>query len=245
MKWDEETGQLSDFRRPSSFANGNTRDRQGRLVTCEHLRRRVTRTEYDGTVTVLADGIDGHPLNAPNDLVEGPDGAIWFTNPDYGILTDYEGRRAEAELPPAVCRIDPATGGVEQVIDDLAGPNGLCFSPDGRVLYVVDSTGPPRSIRAYDVVDGRPRDGRVLAVMEPGSSDGIRCDAEGNVWAAATVGGDGFDGVHVFAPDGTRIGRIRLPEMCSNLCFGGPHGNRLFMAASRSIYAVHVNARGA
>ena len=244
------TGATTVFRADSGHANGNTRDRQGRLVTCEHLGRRVTRTEHDGSITVLADAFEGRPLNAPNDVVVGPDGAVWFTDPGYGILTDYEGRRATAELPPAVYRVAAGEDGaepgrLERVVDDVAGPNGLCFSPDGTRLHLVDSTGPPRSIRVYDLEDGRPVRGRLFADTAPGSSDGIRCDADGNVWAAATVGGDGYDGVHVYAPDGTRIGRIRLPEACANLCFGGPHGNRLFMAASRSIYAVHVHARGA
>ena len=244
-RWDAASGLVTVFRDPSGHANGNTRDRAGRLITCEHLGRRVLRTEYDGSITVLADAYDGHPLNAPNDVVVAPDGAVWFTDPGYGILTDYEGRRAEAELPPAVYRVEPDGGALERVVDDLAGPNGLCFSPDGTRLYVVDSSGPPRGIQVYDLVDGRPKNSRPFTDMAPGSSDGIRCDVDGNVWAAATVGGDGFDGVHVFAPDGVRIGRIRLPEMCANLCFGGRHGNRLFMAASRSIYAVHLHTRGA
>lgn len=244
-RFDARSGTTAVFRDPSGHANGNTRDRQGRLVTCEHLGRRVTRTEYDGSITVLADRFDGRPLSAPNDVVVAPDDAVWFTDPGYGIMTDYEGVRAEPELPPAVYRVDPGTGAVEPVIDDVTGPNGLCFSPDGTRLYLVDSTGPPRTLRVYDLVDGRPERGRVFAAMEPGSSDGIRCDTEGNLWAAAAAAGDGFDGVHVFAPDGTRIGRIRLPESCANLCFGGPRRNRLFITASRSVYAVHVNARGA
>ncbi len=242
-RWDARTGAVSVFREPAANANGNTRDRQGRLVTCEHLTRRVTRTEHDGSVTVLADGYDGRRLNAPNDVAVAPDDAVWFTDPGYGILSDYEGGRADAELPTAVYRVDPG-GGLERMLDDLDRPNGLCFSPDGSRLYVVDS-GETRSIHVYDLVDGRPRDRRLFTDMTPGTSDGIRCDSDGNLWSAAGSGGDGYDGVHVFASDGTRIGQIVLPETCSNLCFGGPARNRLFMTASQSVYAVYLDVRGA
>ena len=242
-RWDARTGAVTVFRDPADNANGNTRDRQGRLVTCEHLTRRVTRTEHDGSLTVLADGFGGRRLNAPNDVVVAPDDAVWFTDPGYGILSDYEGARADAELPTAVYRV-PAEGGLELVLDDLDRPNGLCFSPGGDRLFVVDS-GLSRSIHVYDLVDGRPGIGRVFADMSPGSSDGVRCDADGNLWAAAGHVGDGYDGVHVFAPDGTLIGQIVLPEICSNLCFGGPARNRLFLTASQSVYAVYLNVRGA
>ncbi|HEU5109231.1 MAG TPA: SMP-30/gluconolactonase/LRE family protein [Micromonosporaceae bacterium] len=246
MRWVEETGQVSVFRSPSHNANGNTRDRQGRLVTCEHDARRVTRTEPDGTVTVLIDRLDGKPLNAPNDVVVKSDGSIWFTDPGYGILFNYEGHRAEPELPATrVYRLDPATGAATVALDDMGKPNGLCFSPDESRLYVVDTGVQPRPIRVYDVVGGtRLAGGRLFADMSPGTSDGIRCDTEGNLWAAAS-GGEGFDGVHVFAPDGTRIGRIHLPERCANVCFGGVKRNRLFMAASQSVYALYVEAQGA
>jgi gluconolactonase len=245
LRLDDRTGTVSVFREPSSYANGNTRDREGRLVTCEHLTRRVTRTEPDGSLTVLADSYDGRPLNAPNDVVVAPDGSVWFTDPGYGIMTDYEGRAAPQLLPPAVYRCDPATGGLRPVLDSLERPNGLCFSPDGTRLYVVDSGSSPRTIHVFDVADGQVGAGRLFVDSSPGSSDGIRCDTAGNVWAAAGGGGDGYDGVHVYAPEGALIGQVLLPESCANLCFGGAAGNRLFMAASTSIYALYVNAAGA
>jgi gluconolactonase len=247
MRWTEESGQVSVFRAPSHNANGNTRDRQGRLVTCEHDARRVTRTEHDGTVTVLIDRHGGKRLNAPNDVVVTADGAVWFTDPGYGILMNYEGHRAEFELPANVYRVAGPPGGTTVVIGDLVRPNGLCFSPDETRLYLVDTGATPRPIYVYDVVDGGTRvaNRRLFVDMSPGTSDGIRCDADGNVWAAAGGGGDGFDGVHIFAPDGTRIGRVLLPEKCANLCFGGVKRNRLFMAASQSIYALYVEAQGA
>jgi gluconolactonase len=244
LRWDEATGVVTPFRSPADFANGHTRDRQGRLVSCEHLTRRVTRTEHDGSITVLIDRFDGKPLNAPNDVVVASDGSVWFTDPGYGILSDYEGRRAALELPTAVYRLDPERGDAEPVVQDLERPNGLCFAPGESRLYVVDSGSTPRSIHVYDVAEGRVGAGRRFADMSPGSSDGIRCDTEGNLWASAGGGGDGYDGVHVFAPDGTLIGQVLLPEACANLCFGGVAGNRLFMAASRSIYALYVNATG-
>jgi len=245
LRWDEATGVVTPFRSPADFANGHTRDRQGRLVSCEHLTRRVTRTEYDGSITVLIDRFDGKPLNAPNDVVVASDGSVWFTDPGYGILSDYEGRRAALELPTAVYRLDPERGDAEPVVQDLERPNGLCFAPGESRLYLVDSGSTPRSIHVYDVAEGRVGAGQRFADMSPGSSDGIRCDTEGNLWASAGGGGDGYDGVHVFAPDGTLIGQVLLPEACANLCFGGVAGNRLFMAASRSIYALYVNATGA
>jgi gluconolactonase len=245
LRWDEATGVVTPFRSPADFANGHTRDRQGRLVSCEHLTRRVTRTEHDGSITVLIDRFDGKPLNAPNDVVVASDGSVWFTDPGYGILSDYEGRRAALELPTAVYRLDPERGDAEPVVQDLERPNGLCFAPGESRLYVVDSGSTPRSIHVYDVAEGRVGAGRRFADTSPGSSDGIRCDTEGNLWASAGGGGDGYDGVHVFAPDGTLIGQVLLPEACANLCFGGVAGNRLFMAASRSIYALYVNATGA
>jgi gluconolactonase len=249
LKWDEETGQVSIFRRPSDFANGNTRDRQGRLVTCEHGGRRVTRTEYDGSITVLMDRWQGKRLNSPNDVVVKSDGSIWFTDPPFGLLGHYEGHKAEPELPQAVYRIDGETGEASVVADDILGPNGLCFSPDERLLYVVESRGVPhRRILAYDVGgDGRTiANRRVLIDAGPdGTPDGMRCDVDGNLWCGWGMGSPELDGVLVFAPDGTRIGRIALPERCANVCFGGRKRNRLFMAAAQSLYALYVNTQGA
>jgi gluconolactonase len=244
MRWDESTGAVTTFRSPSNYANGHTRDGQGRLVSCEHLTRRVTRTEYDGSITVLIDEFDGKPLNAPNDVVVASDRSVWFTDPGYGIMSNYEGRQAPLELPTAVYRLDPDSGTAEAVILGLNRPNGLCFAPDESLLYVVDSGSTPKSIHVYDVDEGIVGSGRQFADMSPGGADGIRCDSDGNLWAGAS-GGEGHDGVHVFASDGTVIGQILLPEICANLCFGGTARNRLFMAASQSVYALYVNATGA
>src|SRR3954470_6464582 len=248
VKWDEETGRLSNFRKPSQYANGNTRDLQGRLITCEHGGRRVTRTEHDGQITVLIDRFEGKRLNSPNDVVVKSDGSIWFTDPPFGLLSDYEGGRAEAELPQNVYRVDGSTGEVTAVVEDSRGPNGLCFSPDETLLYVVESRATPnRLIVAYDVVDGgrRLENRRVVIDCGRGTSDGMRCDEDGNLWCGWGMGSEELDGVMVFAPDGAPIGRITLPERCANVCFGGRHRNRLFMAASRSVYALYVNTRGA
>lgn len=246
LRWDEETGAVGTFRKPSGFANGNTRDRQGRLVTCEHGGRRVVRTEYDGSLTVLADAFEGRRLNAPNDLVTARDGAVWFTDPTFGISGYYEGERAESELPQNVYRLDAETGALDVVAHDIAGPNGLCFSPDESRLYLVESRGEPtRRIVAFDVVGGRTlRDRRVLIDAGPGTPDGIRCDQDGNLWCGWGMGDDALDGVMVFNPEGCLIGRIHLPERCANLCFGGRHRNRLFMAASQSLYALYVDTQG-
>ena len=251
LRWLEETGEVSVFRSPSNYSNGNCRDRQGRLLTCEHDTRRVTRTEYDGTITVLIDRFQGKRFNAPNDLVVHSDGAIWFTDPGYGIMSNYEGHKAAFELPANVYRLDPSTLQATVVIGDMSKPNGLCFSPDEKKLYVVDTgvpqaPGAPVPIRVFDVVDGtRLTNGRLFADMSPGSSDGIRCDVDGNVWSAAGWSGESYNGVHIFAPDGKLIGKIHLPEICANLCFGGAKRNRLFMAASQSLYSVYVNTEGA
>jgi len=251
LRWLEETGEVTEFRKPSNYSNGNCRDREGRLVTCEHDTRRVTRTEHNGTVTVLIESFQGKKLNAPNDVVVHSDGAIWFSDPGYGITGNYEGHKATPELPNAVYRLDPKTRVATVVLSDLDKPNGLCFSPDEKLLYVVDSESrqhptDARPIQVYDVVDGvRLKNGRRFANMAPGASDGIRCDVDGNVWAAAGWSGtDNYNGVHVFAPDGTVIGKIHLPEVCANLCFGGVKRNRLFMTASQSIYSIYVGTEG-
>ena len=251
LRWLEDSGEVSVFRIPSNYSNGNTRDRQGHLVTCEHDSRRVTRTEYDGSITILADHYQGKPFNAPNDLAVHSDGAVWFTDPGYGILGNYEGHKAAFELPPNVYRIDPRTNALAVVASDMEKPNGIAFSPDEKKLYVVDTgfshhPGYPRTIRVYDIVDGTHlANGRVFVDTGKATADGIRCDTDGNVWAGVGWGDPSDDGVSVFAPDGKRIGRIHLPEICANLCFGGARRNRLFMAASQSLYAVYVEAQGA
>jgi gluconolactonase len=246
MKWEEETGTVSVFRKPSNFANGNTRDRQGRLVSCEHGGRRITRIEYDGAITMLMDRFDGKRLNSPNDIVVKSDGSIWFTDPPFGILSDYEGHAAEAELPSNLYRFDPVSGQATVMDGEIAGPNGLAFSPDEQRLYVVESRSSPRKIFAYDVVEDGTRiaNKRVLIEAGPGTPDGFRCDEDGNLWCGWGMGDPELDGVMVFSPHGEPIGRIALPERCSNLCFGGVKRNRLFMAASQSIYALYTNTRG-
>lgn len=250
LRWLEETGNITAFRSPSNYSNGNCRDRQGRLITCEHDTRRVTRTEYDGTITVLMDSFQGKKLNAPNDVVVHSDGAIWFSDPGYGIMSNYEGHKAAFELPANVYRLDAKTRVATVVVGDMDKPNGMCFSPDEKLLYIVDTGKPKHSgdaipIRVYDVVEGsRLTNGRMFANMSPGSSDGIRCDVDGNVWCAAGWGGEAFNGVHVFAPDGTLIGKIHLPEPCANLCFGGLKRDRLFMTASTSLYSLYVGTEG-
>jgi gluconolactonase len=247
LRWDEETGQVSIFRKPSNFANGNTRDRQGRLVTCEHGGRRVTRTEYDGTITTIMSHHEGKQLSSPNDVVVKSDGSVWFTDPPFGLLGHYEGHRAEPELPQNVYRVDADTGEATVVAGDVLGPNGLCFSPDESILYIVESRGVPnRKILAYDMSeDGKALlDKRVLIDAGPGTPDGMRCDVDGNLWCGWGMGDAELDGVMVFAPDGTAIGHIGLPERCANVCFGGIKRNRLFMAASQSMYALYVNTQG-
>ena len=247
MRWDEETGAVSVFRQPSNNSNGNTRDRQGRLLTCEHLTRRVTRTEYDGTITVIADRFDGKPLNSPNDIVCKSDGSIWFTDPPFGVLGFYEGEKAEPQLPTHVYRWDPATKKISVVAGDIARPNGLAFSPDESLLYIVEAGVTPRVIRAYDVTAGGTQLARshVLITAEPaGTPDGLRVDVDGNLWCGWGMGAEGLDGVKIFNPGGRLIGRVELPERCANVCFGGRHRNRLFMVASTSLYSVFVNTQG-
>jgi gluconolactonase len=243
LRWIEDDGRVTTFRNPSGFSNGNTFDYQGRQLSCEHGGRRVVRYEANGTVTTVAERVDGRRLNSPNDVVVHPDGAIWFTDPSYGIRGNFEGIKAESETKEAVYRVDAATGRVAKVTDEVSQPNGLCFSPDYRRLYVADTGA--GEIKTWEVEGGTLRGGRRFAVLTvPGTgaasaADGIRCDADGNVWAGARPG------VLVVAPGGETIGMIRLPELCANVCFGGPRRNRLFMTASQSLYAVHVETVGA
>jgi gluconolactonase len=247
LKWDDTTGAVSVFRQPSNNANGNTRDRAGRLVTCEHLTRRVTRTEYDGSITVILDAFDGRRLNSPNDVVVKSDGSIWFTDPPFGLASRYEGGVAEPERPACIYRVDGQTGTATVVADDVLGPNGLAFSPDESKLYVIESRGVPnRKIRVFDVFDGRKLANNLILVdAGPGTPDGFRVDASGNLWCGWGMGDPELDGVMVFNPDGAPIGRVALPERCSNLCFGGARGNRLFMACGHGLYALYVNTTGA
>ncbi len=245
MRWSE-SGGVSTFRQPSGFANGHTRDRQGRLLGCSHRNRCITRTEWDGTITVLAERYQGGRLNAPNDIVCRSDGTIWFSDPLYGINTDYEGGKQSSELKPALYRFDPRDGTLRIMADDFEGPNGLCFSPDERLLYVAE-TGKQfdpqatRCIRVFDVLDAGTRlsAGRFFHAVSPGYADGFRCDELGNLWCSAA------DGVHCIAPDGERLGRIKVPFTVANLAFGGRNHAQLFICASHTLYAIYTNVRGA
>ena len=257
LRWDDCSGALSEFRKPSNHANGLARDRQGRLLACEHGTRRVTRTEYDGRITVLADHYQGKRLNSPNDIVCASDGGIWFTDPPFGILGWWEGEPATPELPHGVYRICPSSGELQCLLDDLQGSNGLAFSPDEKLLYVVESRAAPnRKVWQYDVVAGSSgvalKNKRVYVdAGGPGAYDGIAVDVQGNVWCGFGSSGapgadlEALDGVRVYDREGRPLAHIHLPERCANLCFGGAKNNRLFMAASHSLYALHVNTRGA
>ncbi|HEY4141205.1 MAG TPA: SMP-30/gluconolactonase/LRE family protein [Pseudolabrys sp.] len=245
-RWDEETGAVAPFRKPSNMGNGNTRDRQGRLITCEHLGRRVTRTEYDGTITVVCDSYEGKKLNSPNDVVVKSDGSIWFTDPRFGILANYEGAVAEPELPMNVYRVDGASGAVTIVAEGINAPNGLAFSPDEKKIYIVESRSEPRRILEFNLTeDGLIiGNGKVLIDSGPqGSPDGFRVDVDGNLWCGWGMSPE-LDGVRVFTPQGEAIGHITLPERCANVCFGGKKRNRLFMAAAHSLYSLYVNTQG-
>lgn len=244
LRFDETDGHVSVFRNPANNSNGNTVDRVGRLVTCEHLTRRVTRTEHDGSITIIADGYQGKRLNSPNDVVVKSDGSIWFTDPSYGILMDYEGARAASEIGAChVYRVDPS-GDISIVADDYVKPNGLAFSPDETSLYIADTgashtPGGPAHIRAHDVsADGTLSGGDVLAECSAGLFDGFRLDQAGRIWSSAA------DGVHCLAADGTLIGKILIPEFVGNVCFGGPKLNRLFICGTTSLYSAFLNVNG-
>ena len=246
MRFDDLNGTVGVFRERSNNSNGNTVDREGRLVTCEHLTRRVTRTEHDGSITVLADRWQGKRLNSPNDVVVRSDGSVWFTDPSYGILSDYEGAPAESEIGAChVYRIDPTTGAVDKVTDDFVKPNGLAFSPDESTLYIADTGAShdpkgPRHIRQFKLsADGRKLEsGKLFATCTNGLFDGFRLDREGRLWCSA------HDGVHAYSADGRLIGKIRIPETVANVCFGGPKRNRLFICATSSLYALYLKANG-
>ncbi|HUO93509.1 MAG TPA: SMP-30/gluconolactonase/LRE family protein [Rhizomicrobium sp.] len=244
MRWSERGG-VTVFREPSGFANGHTRDLEGRLIGCSHQDRCITRTEVDGTITILADRYNGKRLNSPNDIVVDRHGAIWFSDPTYGISTDYEGGKQQPELPPAVYRLDPRAGTLSLVADDFEGPNGLCFSPDGKKLYIADTgtlfaPNPTQHIRVFDVGDDGVRlsGGRVFHKVDPGAADGFRCDEDGNLWTSAG------DGVHCIDPSGALLGKIRVPSAVSNLTFGGRNRSRLFLCAGTTLYAIFTNKRG-
>jgi gluconolactonase len=244
MRFDETDNCVSVFRQPSHNSNGNTTDRQGRLVTCQHLTRSVTRTEHDGSLTVIAGRYESKRLNSPNDVVVKSDGSIWFTDPSYGILSDYEGERAEPEMDCHVYRVDGETGCVTKVADDFVKPNGLAFSPDEKLLYIADTgashmPGGPAHIRRFTVSEsGKLSGGEVFATCTAGFFDGFRVDRDGRLWSSAA------DGVHCFDPDGTLIGKVHIPELVSNLCFGGPKRNRLYITANQSLYSVMVAVNG-
>ena len=244
MRWTPGAG-ISIYREPSNYANGHTRDRQGRLVSCEHGTRRVTRTEHDGSITVLADSFDGKRLNSPNDVVLKSDGSVWFSDPHYGIMTNYEGFKSEQELPCHVYRVDPDTCAISAVVTDMVCPNGLAFSPDECLLYVADTAkifdeNGQRHIRVYDVTNAgqNVENGRHFFTIDPGCSDGFRLDSDGNIWSSAA------DGVHCINPAGKLLGKILVPELVSNLCFGGRAKHELYITATTSIYRVTLNRAG-
>jgi Gluconolactonase len=243
LRWSE-SGGLSVFRQPSNFANGHARDRQGRLLTCSHRDRNVSRTELDGSTTVLASHFEGKRLNSPNDIVCKADGTIWFSDPVYGISTDYEGGKQQQELPPALYRLDPAGGELRVAAADFVNPNGLAFSPDERFLYVCETgdqfdDASPRFIRRFSVTDhGSLSGGECFHSVEPGACDGLRLDEQGNLWCSAA------DGIHCISPEGELLGKILAPSLVSNLCFGGRNRSRLFICASHTLMAIYTNTRG-
>lgn len=243
MRWTPGEG-ISIYREPSNFSNGHTRDRQGRLISCEHGARRVTRTEYDGSITVIAGSYQAKRLNSPNDVVVKSDGSIWFSDPHYGIMTNYEGHKSQQELPCHVYRVDPDTGDIDSMVDDMACPNGLAFSIDEKLLYVADTgamfdENAKRHMRVYDIgSDGTATNGRHFHTVDSGISDGFRVDADGNIWTSAA------DGVHCISPEGKLLGKILVPELVSNVCFGGRGRHKLFITATTSVYAISLNRSG-
>jgi gluconolactonase len=245
MRWDETDGSVSVFRQPALNSNGHTVDREGRLVSCEHRARSVSRTEHDGTRTVVASHFEGKRFNSPNDVVVKSDGSVWFTDPSYGIDSDYEGDAAASELgAQRVYRVDAASGAIGVVASDFVQPNGLAFSPDESLLYIVDTGAThvadgPHHVRRFRVAaDGRLSGGEVFATCPVGLYDGLRVDVHGNLWLSAG------DGVHCHAPDGTLLGKVHVPEAVANLCFGGAKRNRMFICGTTSLYAVYLNTRG-
>ena len=242
LRWTPGDG-ITTYREPSNFSNGHTRDRQGRLISCEHGTRRVTRTEHDGTITVIADEFDGKRLNSPNDVVVKSDGSIWFTDPHYGIMTNYEGHKSDQELPCQVYRVDPDTRAITAMVTDMDCPNGLAFSPDETQLYVADTgkmfdANAHQTIRVYDVTNDGTQNGREFHKIDPGCSDGFRLDTDGNIWSSAA------DGVHCISPAGKLLGKIRVPELVSNVCFGGRAKQQLFITATTSVYSIKLNRVG-
>jgi gluconolactonase len=254
MRFSEDDGHISVYRQPSMNSNGNTIDREGRLITCEHSGRRVTRTELDGSITIIADKFNGKKLNSPNDAVVAADGSIWFCDPAYGIGGFYEGIKADAEQDKKnVFRVDPKTGDIKMVVDDFVEPNGLCFSPDEKKLYICDTgftDGPdnPSHIRVFDVdhAAGKLSSSKVFADMpKPSITDGLRCDREGRLWCSVGWGDPNEDGVRCYTSDGDLLGKIHIPETVANLCFGGQQRNRLYICGSSSLYAVYTSVQGA
>jgi len=255
MRFLEEESRVTTFRNPSGYSNGNTFDFEGRQLSCEHGGRRVVRYEYNGTVTIIADKFEGKRLNSPNDIVVHPDGGIWFTDPVYGILGPYEGFKGDSENKESFYRVDGKTGQITRIYDGMDKPNGICFSPDYKKLYICDTGAThkpdlPKTIRVYDVDGTKLKNSKLFVDTNmPGKGaglpDGIRADIDGNIWTGCSWVGPGYDGVHIFAPNSDRIGIILLPEVCANLCFGGRKRNRLFMAASQSLYSLFVETRGA
>lgn len=242
MRWTPGAG-ISVYREPSNYTNGHTRDRQGRLVSCEHGKRRVTRTELDGSISVIADSFQGKRLNSPNDVIVRSDNSIWFSDPHYGIMTNYEGYQSEQELPCNVYRVEPSSGGIEAVITDMNCPNGLAFSPDESLLYVADTgrmfESDPQHIRRYKIKQNSVESGEFFHTIEPGCADGFRLDTDGNIWSSAA------DGVHCLSADGNLLGKILVPELVSNVCFGGRSKHQLFITATTSVYMISLNRQGA